>query len=1037
MLVTHPSAAQPAALFVSPTGNDAGPGSAGQPFRTIPRAQRAVRELRVRETEPGPVTVTLAGGVYSLAEPVVFTPEDSGTAKSPVTWRSAEGQQAVLSGGRAIPGPWRPVAGKPYFETVVPRYQGQPWRFNSLFVNGQSRERARTPNWGDKVCRAEGRAPGEDERQAFRYLPGDVDPTWTNLTDADLVLLCSWTPTLHRLTEVVPERRVVRFHSSHGRAVDAWERNFRYYVANVFEALDQPGEWYLNRRTEQLFYYPLPGEEMATAEVIAPVMASRMVTFAGDVDAGRMIEHLRFERLAFRHVDGDLDRYNGAYRQGHMFLDAAVFCAGLRASAFVGCEFAQLGEYALELGAGCRDNRVERCRFHDLGAGAMQIGLTDLQTLFNARLKPRAGDVVLEAEQGRLTAPMVAEKREDASGGGYVVLPAGQQGGSCAFEVIVPQAGRYRLLARVSAPSGNSDSFLVKINDGPEQVWDTGVGHKWFVTPVSARELDHRPVVAELRAGANTVTFLGREPGARLDQLVVRPDTGEDVEHAEAEVLRNVVDNNVIHRLGTIWHGCYGIVNRFASFTAITHNDMFDMHWDAIGLDARWTWSGVKYSEGNEVAYNHLHHLGLGYHTDAGGVYQFGPLDTHIHHNVIHDTVAYPYICGYAGVYLDEQSRGAVVEHNLVYNVAWYAYFQHKGTDNVFRHNLGAFARDGFFLRGGLNEQWPTNYCEVERNVYLSRDGVAIKSGWAPGDRPPLVRDNLYWRVGPDAGLTFAGADLAAWQATGQDTGSHIADPGCRDPEHGDFTMPADSPAVKLIGFEPSAAELAKAGLYGDPDWVALPQRCDRRTPSAVWSQADLLRFAAFELDFEDVPDGELPPQLRLSKDGEATFAVTGEVACTGHKSLRCTDRKGLAKSFYPYLQLTGRMIDSGTITYAFDALLPAESPAPFYTEFRDRGSPFPVGPSLSFAADGTVTANGKVVLQAKPGAWTHVEVRLRLGEGAPKEYRLTLRQGEAEQTQSIPFTHPTFGAIHWLGISAGSDVNGTFYLDNLSLRIE
>ncbi len=767
----------------------------------------------------------------------------------------------------------------------------------------RSRERARTPNWGEKVCRAEGRAPGEDERQAFRYLPGDIDPTWTNLTDADLVLLCSWTPTIHRITEVEPDRRVVRFHSSHGRAVDAWERNFRYYVANVFEALDQPGEWYLNRRTEQLFYYPLPGEDLATAEVIAPAMTTRMLTFAGEPDAGLWIEHLRIDHLAFRHVDGNLDRYNGVYRQGHMFLDAAVFGQGLRDCTFSDCEFAQLGEYALELGAGCRDNRIEQCHFHDLGAGAMQLGLTDLKALLNTRPRPETG-------------------------------------------------------------------------------------------------------------GAGTE----RGPG---------------------EVLRNVVDNNVIHRLGTIWHGCYGIVNRFASFTKVTHNDIFDVHWDAIGLDARWTWNGVKYSEGNEVAYNHLHHLGLGYHTDAGGVYQFGPLDTHIHHNVIHDTVAYPYICGYAGVYLDEQSRGAVVEHNLVYNVAWYAYFQHKGTDNVFRNNLGAFARDGFFLRGGLNEQWPTNYCEVERNVYLSRDGVAIKSAWAPGDRPPLVRDNLYWRVGPESGLTFAGGDLAAWQAKGIDAGSVIANPGCPDPEHNDFTIGPDSPAVKLIGFKPNAAELAKAGLYGDPNWVALPQRCDRRTASAVWSQADLLRFAAFELDFEDVPDGELPPQLRLSKDGEATFTVTSEVACTGRKSLRCTDRKGLAKSFYPYLQLTGRMIDSGTITYAFDALLPAKLPAPFYTEFRDRGSPFPVGPSLSFAADGTVTANGQVVLKVKPGAWTHVEVRFRLGAGAAKEYQLAIRQGEPAPTRTVAFTHDTFTAIHWLGISAGGDVDGTFYLDNLSLRIE
>jgi hypothetical protein len=88
---------------------------------------------------------------------------------------------------------------------------------------------------------------------------------------------------------------------------------------------------------------------------------------------------------------------------------------------------------------------------------------------------------------------------------------------------------------------------------------------------------------------------------------------------AVQEVLGLVIDNNCIHRLGTVWHGCYGIVNRFASRTRITHNEIFDTHWDAIGLDARWNWKGEKYSHGNVVAYNHLHHLGLRYHTDAAG----------------------------------------------------------------------------------------------------------------------------------------------------------------------------------------------------------------------------------------------------------------------------------------------------------------------------------------------------------------------------------------------------------------------------------
>jgi hypothetical protein len=281
---------------------------------------------------------------------------------------------------------------------------------------------------------------------------------------------------------------------------------------------------------------------------------------------------------------------------------------------------------------------------------------------------------------------------------------------------------------------------------------------------------------------------------------------------AVQEVLGLVIDNNCIHRLGTVWHGCYGIVNRFASRTRITHNEIFDTHWDAIGLDARWNWKGEKYSHGNVVAYNHLHHLGLRYHTDAAGIYQFGPLDTHIHHNRIHDNVAYPNICGFAGIYLDQQSRGAVVENNLVYRVEWYAYFQHKGVDNVFRNNIGAFARDGLIRRGGLSDVWKANHMEAYRNLYVTDDEIALRHDWVPGDRPPVLRQNMYYTLAPETELTFAGKTLAEWQAVGQDEGSVVGDPGFSDPARDDFSLRPDRPPWPPSASSRSTRKYAKPG---------------------------------------------------------------------------------------------------------------------------------------------------------------------------------------------------------------------------------
>ena len=62
--------------------------------------------------------------------------------------------------------------------------------------------------------------------------------------------------------------------------------------------------------------------------------------------------------------------------QAAVSVPGAVHGRGLRDVAFIGCTFTQLGTYGLELDAGCQDDRVESCRFIDLGAGGVKIGTT-------------------------------------------------------------------------------------------------------------------------------------------------------------------------------------------------------------------------------------------------------------------------------------------------------------------------------------------------------------------------------------------------------------------------------------------------------------------------------------------------------------------------------------------------------------------------------------------------------------------------------------------------------------------------------------
>ena len=140
-------------LYVAPGGNDAWSGRLAAPdaprqdgpLATLQGARDALRCLKAKGPLRQPVRVTIAEGVYPLGEPIDFTPEDSGTAQCPILYTGQPGRRAVLSGGRAITG-WKRQGDR--FCVEIPEVRSGKWYFSELWIDGQRRTRARSPNQG-------------------------------------------------------------------------------------------------------------------------------------------------------------------------------------------------------------------------------------------------------------------------------------------------------------------------------------------------------------------------------------------------------------------------------------------------------------------------------------------------------------------------------------------------------------------------------------------------------------------------------------------------------------------------------------------------------------------------------------------------------------------------------------------------------------------------------------------------------------------------------------------------------------------------
>src|SRR5664279_4438751 len=71
------------------------------------------------------------------------------------------------------------------------------------------------------------------------------------------------------------------------------------YFENAYEFLNEPGEWYVDDHSGDIFYIPRPGENLATADVELPVLE---VLVEGIGTADRPVANLTFEGITFAYA---------------------------------------------------------------------------------------------------------------------------------------------------------------------------------------------------------------------------------------------------------------------------------------------------------------------------------------------------------------------------------------------------------------------------------------------------------------------------------------------------------------------------------------------------------------------------------------------------------------------------------------------------------------------------------------------------------------------------------------------------------------
>jgi hypothetical protein len=240
--------------YVATTGSDSNPGSLRQPFQTIQQAANV--------SQPGD-TVLIRGGTYR--ETVV--PPHSGSDGAPITFEAYRGEKVTIDGADPV-NQWS-TGSNGIREATVPLDLGVG--NNQLFYKGQAMTEARWPNtqsgtaaiWQPTFAQMSDVSLGASSgttATATISVPQLNDPpgTWVGAT-IEFAAGQEWVLQSGTVTASSPGS--LTFTYTPVAPIDAQTpmAGNRFYLTGKLQALDTPGEWYLDPTTSTLSFLPPSG----------------------------------------------------------------------------------------------------------------------------------------------------------------------------------------------------------------------------------------------------------------------------------------------------------------------------------------------------------------------------------------------------------------------------------------------------------------------------------------------------------------------------------------------------------------------------------------------------------------------------------------------------------------------------------------------------------------------------------------------------------------------------------------------------------
>ncbi len=337
-------------IYVSPNGNDAYKGSLKQPYRTIEKA------LSVAATQQQRVYILLRAGCYYLDTTLSL---NTGNVPAGGLLLSAyKDEQVYISAGRRLQLHWQPWRNG-IFRAAVPAGMS----FEQLYVNGAMQVLARYPNYDSTAKVFHGTA-------ADAIVPARVK-RWQHPAGGYVHALHAheWGGFHYRITAADTAGNLQLEGGWQNNRPEKMHKEYRF-VENIFEELDAPGEWWLDKTAGMLYYYPPAGISISSTTVEVSRLKNSIELHGS---AAHPLQHVQLSNLHFVHNERSfwetkepLLRSDWTfYRGGAVLLEGTEHCSITR------CSFTGIGGNAVMVSRYNQYDTISGCLITHIGANGV------------------------------------------------------------------------------------------------------------------------------------------------------------------------------------------------------------------------------------------------------------------------------------------------------------------------------------------------------------------------------------------------------------------------------------------------------------------------------------------------------------------------------------------------------------------------------------------------------------------------------------------------------------------------------------------